>query len=256
MEQTFRLNNRTENAGWERYARQLTLPGFGREGQARLGRSRVLLLGAGGLGGVCAQYLVRAGVGRITVIDYGRVDLPDLNRQLLYTTGDLGAPKVSAAAKILREINPEVEVRAIHEEICLPRLREMILEVDIVLDALDNFPTRMIANEACCRSRKVLVHGGVLGTKGVASVVVPGTGPCLQCIYEEHDLAQPEAPIPVLGPTAGVIASIQAMETLQILLGAGPSLLGKLILFDGKSMNFFHRVVERKASCRMCQAIH
>jgi molybdopterin-synthase adenylyltransferase len=246
-------NKSDKNARLERYARQIILPGFGLEGQKRLGRSRVLLLGAGGLGSVCAQYLVRAGVGLLTLIDNARVDLPDLNRQLLYTTGDLSAAKAHVAAQLLREINPDVEVLGIDEEIARDRLRDLISEADIVVDALDNFPTRMMANEACCQGRKILVHGGVLGTRGTAAVVVPGKGPCLQCIYDGHDLSPPRTPFPVLGPTAGIIACIQAMETLHILLGAEPALLGRLILFNGKSMNFSYRTVERKADCSVCR---
>lgn len=241
---------------WERYARQMILPGFGLEGQERLCCSHVLLLGVGGLGSVCAQYLVRAGIGRLTVIDQGKVDLPDLNRQLLYSTEDLDASKAYVAERILRQANPEVEVLGIQEEITEGRLRDLVMAADIVIDALDNFETRMMANEACCRERKILVHGGVLGVRGVASVVVPGKGPCLQCIYEAHDLALPETPFPVLGPTPGVIGCIQAMETLHILLGAEPSLLGRLLLFNGKSMNFSYRTLNRKADCPVCQESH
>ena len=241
---------------WERYARQMILPGFGLEGQERLNRSHVVLLGAGGLGSVCAQYLVRAGIGRFPIIDQGEVDLPDLNRQLLYCTKDLGAPKAFVAERILRQINPEVELTGIHEEIAEDGLRDLVSAADIVIDALDNFETRMLANEVCCREGKILVHGGVLDFRGIATVVAPGTGPCLQCIYEAHDLTPSETPFPALGPTPGVIGSIQAMETLRILLGAEPSLLGRLILFNGKSMNFSYRTVNQKADCPVCQVSH
>ena len=251
---TMKSGKPDKKSRWERYARQMIVPGFGLEGQERLCRSKVLLLGAGGLGSVCAQYLVRAGIGRLTIIDQGKVDLPDLNRQLLYCTEDLGSPKAYVAERILRRINPEVEVTGIQEEIAEGGLRGPVLAADIVIDALDNFKTRMIANEACCREGKILVHGGVLGVRGVASVVVPGKGPCLQCIYEAHDLTPSETPFPVLGPTPGVVGCIQAMETLHILLGAEPSLLGRLILFNGKSMNFSYRTVNQKDDCPACQA--
>jgi adenylyltransferase/sulfurtransferase len=249
---TMKSGNLGKKSHWERYARQMILPGFGVEGQERLCRSQVLLLGAGGLGSVCAQYLVRAGIGRLTIIDQGKLDLPDLNRQLLYCTKDLGAPKAYVAERILQQINPEVEVTGIQEEIAEGGLRDLVLASDIVIDALDNFKARMIANEACCRAGKILVHGGVLGVRGVASVVVPGKGPCLQCIYEAHDLTPPETPFPVLGPTPGIVGCIQAMETLHILLGAEPSLLGRLILFNGKSLNFSYRTVNQKADCPVC----
>ncbi len=239
----------------ERYARQLILPGFDPKGQERLGRSSVLLLGAGGLGSVCAQYLVRAGVGRLVIIDNGRVDLPDLNRQLLYTTEDVGIAKAQVAVKLLREINPEVQVTGIEEDIAQGGLPGLVAEADVVVDGLDNFPARMMANEACCRCGKVFVHGGVLGTRGTASVVVPGKGPCLQCMYEAHDLTPPSSALPVLGPAAGIVGCIQAMETLHILLGARSSLLGRLILFNGISMNFSYRTVKRKAHCSVCRDV-
>lgn len=236
----------------ERYARQIILPGFDREGQERLGRSRVLVLGAGGLGSVCAQYLVRAGVGSLVLVDNGTLDLPDLNRQLLYVTGDVGKPKVRVAVKLLREINPEVRVEGIEEDISKAGLPELVAGADVVVDALDNFPARMMVNAACCRYGKVLVHGGILGTRGAASVVVPGKGPCLHCMYEAHDLTPPALPLPVLGPIAGIVGSIQATETLHILLGARPALLGRLILFNGTSMNFSYRTVERRTDCAVC----
>ncbi|MFH1113295.1 MAG: HesA/MoeB/ThiF family protein [Pseudomonadota bacterium] len=238
-----------------RYARQIILPGFDREGQERLGRSRVLLLGAGGLGSVCAQYLVRAGVGSLVLVDNGKVDLPDLNRQLLYVTGDVGEPKARVAVRLLREINPEVRVEGIEEDICKAELPRLVADADVVVDALDNFPARMMVNEACCRYGKVLVHGGILGTRGTASVVVPGDGPCLQCMYEAYDLTPPALPLPVLGPTAGIVGSIQATETLHILLGARPALLGRLILFNGTSMNFSYRPVKRKLDCSVCRDV-
>ena len=238
---------------WQRYARQMVLPGFGLEGQLRLSRSRVLLLGAGGLGSVCSQYLVRAGIGRLTIIDHGQVDLPDLNRQLLYTADDVGKLKALVAKQLLQNVNPEVETIGIPEEVTQDSLRELVSDADIVIDALDNFPARRAANEECCRQGKLLVHGGVLGVRGIASVVAPGKGPCLECIYEAHDLTQSEAPLPVLGPTPGVIGCIQAMETLHILLGGEPSLLGRLILFDGKSMNFSYRTVTQNEDCRVCK---
>lgn len=241
-----------ETARFERYARQIILPGFGLEGQESLGRSRALLLGAGGLGSVCAQYLVRAGVGQLILVDNGRVDLPDLNRQLLYTMCDLGAPKAGVAARLLREINPEVNVVGLNESITPDRLNELVFEADIVIDALDNFPTRMLANEACCRVGKFLVHGGILGVRGMATVVAPGKGPCLQCIYQGQDLAPSATPFPVLGPTPGIIGSIQAMEAIHILLGAESALLGRVILFNGTSVNFSYRTVHRRPDCKVC----
>ncbi|MFH0822257.1 MAG: HesA/MoeB/ThiF family protein [Pseudomonadota bacterium] len=240
----------------ERYARQMILQGFGTEGQERLSRARVLILGAGGLGSVCAQYLVRAGIGRLTLIDKGRVDLPDLNRQLLYCTGDVGASKVVVASRLLRSINPEVEVLGIEAEIDPKRLPKLISQADVVVDGLDSFPTRMMANEACCKEGKTFVHGGVLGFRGIAAVAVPGKGPCLQCIYHGHDLTPVGTPLPVLGPIPGIIGCVQAIETINILTGTGPSLLGRLLLFNGKSMNFSYREVDRRADCAVCGEIH
>ena len=236
-----------------RYIRQMTLPEMGKEGQDRLFGSHVLILGLGGLGSISSLYLARAGVGRLTIVDYGKVDLPDLNRQILYTQEDIQSFKIDVALERLKEANPEVTLRGVCEIIDSDNLSKLVADVDIVLDGLDNFSARMVANEVCCRKGKIFVHGGIHGMKGVVSTVVPGEGPCLKCIYESREPAK--VSIPVIGPVPGIVACIQSLEAINFLIGAGISLSGRLLMFNGRSLRFFHRLIERKRECPHCGTI-
>lgn len=238
---------------YARYDRQMAVPGFGKAGQDILLNSHVLILGMGGLGTVSSTYLTRAGVGHLTVVDRGKIDFPDLNRQILYAEEDGGSGKIEVALKQLGRANPHIRLTGVCETVTQDMLEQMIKEVDIVIDGLDSIPTRLLVNKICCDAGKVFVYGGVYGTKGAVSTFVPGKGPCFKCMHE-HD--QPEKSVlPVMGPVPGVIACIQSLEAIDFLTGHGLSLNGRLLMFDGRSMNFFSRRITRKPGCEHCSQI-
>jgi len=233
-----------------RYARQMAVPGIGEAGQKRISEAHALILGLGGLGSVTATYLARAGIGILTLVDCGCVDKPDLNRQIFYVEKDLGLPKADVAGQRIREINSKVILNVVPERVEEANLEEMVGHVDIVLDGLDSLSLRMMANRVCCEQRKIFIHGGINGTKGVVSSIVPKEGPCLRCIYGERAFDTPG--VPVLGPVPGIVASIQSLEALKYLGGLGLALKGRLLMFEGRTMTFSYRNVERKNGCQHC----
>ena len=187
------------------------------------------------------------------MVDRGKIDLPDLNRQILYAEQDTGSTKTEVAVKQLRQVNPHIELTAVSDTITHDILEKMIKGVDIVIDGLDNMPRRLIANKIRCDTRKVFVYGGISGTKGAVSAFVPGKGPCLKCLHE-NDQAE-KSNLPVMGPVPGVIACIQSLEAINFLTGHGLSLNGRLLMFEGRSMNFFSRKISRKPGCEHCSHI-
>jgi molybdopterin-synthase adenylyltransferase len=233
-----------------RYLRQMAVPGFGKEAQDKLFAAHVLILGVGGLGTVSSTYLTRAGIGALTIIDSGTINTPDLNRQIFYTEEDVGLKKVDVAARRLEEINPNTAITALSDGITEASLSCIIRDADVVIDGLDNFQARMDANRVCCANKKIFIHGGIHSTKGVVSTIVPGEGPCLRCIYGAHPPDEPS--IPVLGPVAGIVASIQSLEAINHLCGSGISLKGRLLMFETRTMNFFYRQVDRLSECDHC----
>jgi molybdopterin/thiamine biosynthesis adenylyltransferase len=237
----------------EKYDRQLRLLGFGIESQLRLKRSRVLVIGVGGLGSAAAFYLTSAGVGLLRIIDDGYVELSNLNRQILYNIGDIGRRKVDVAAKRLRELNPEVEVEAVGEKLTEEDVREMLLDIDLAVDCLDNFRTRFILNDACVEFGKPLIHGAVYGAEGRLMTIIPGKGPCLRCLIPrepaEHDK------IPVLGPLPGIIGALEALEAIKVITGLGEPAVGKLIVIDGTDLSFYTIGIGRNPSCPACGKI-
>lgn len=226
---------------------------FGVESQARLKKSRVLIVGVGGLGCPVALYLAAAGVGEIILVDSERVELSNLNRQILYWTRDVGRLKVDSASEKLRELNPEVRVRAIASYADEDLLERLVPEVDLVIDALDNWKSRFTLNRVCVRHRKPLIHAGVYGLYGQLLVIIPGLTPCLQCIISEE--LQETRVFPVLGTTPGVLALIQAAEAIKILTGYGKPALNKLIVYDGYTTSFHEIAVQRNPNCKVCGII-
>lgn len=234
----------------ERYSRQMMIPSVGREGQERLRAAKVCIAGAGGLGSVSAYYLAAAGVGRIRIVDRDRVELSNLNRQILHFTGDLGEPKVLSALDKLERLNPYCRVEAVETDINEGNVFELIGGCQVVIDALDNIRTRRALNLASVRSRIPLVYGGVEAFSGMASTFVSGETPCFECLFSH--ISEEERTRGVVGPLPAIIGSIQALEAMKILLGERPSLAGTLLYFSGTNMTFQNITVERNTLCPVC----
>jgi len=235
-----------------RYERQIKL--FGKVGQAKLSNAKVAIIGLGGLGCAVATYLAAAGVGRLTLIDYGEVKFSNLNRQILYWTKDLGKPKPLPAAEKLKELNPEVEVEVLHLKVDEGNVDDIVKDVDIIVDGADNWATRFLLNDRCIEYGKPFIHASVHGYFGQELTIVPGKGPCLRCLIPR---SPPErGPLPILGTTAGTLALIQATETLKLITGYGIPAIGKLIIYDGFSMEFKTIRVRRRVDCPICNKLN
>jgi len=239
-----------------RYARHLVLPEVGAEGQRRIRAARVLCVGAGGLGSPVALYLAAAGIGSLGLVDCDRVELSNLQRQILHGTPDVGRPKTDSAAARIKELNPDVEVNPHPVRLTRENALDLISGYDVVVDGTDNFPTRYLANDACALLGKPLVYGSISRFEGQASLFAPHLGgPCYRCLF-------PEPPAPgttpgcaeggVLGVLPGVIGTIQATETLKLLLGRGRSLLGRLLVYDALEMSFRELKLRRDPQCPLC----
>ena len=238
-----------------RYARHLTLPGFGAEGQQRLLNSSVLLVGAGGLGSPAALYLAAAGVGRIGIVDDDIVDLSNLQRQILHCTRDIGCPKTESAHQALTDRNPDVDVVTIQERFSDANARPLVRDYDLVIDATDNFQTRYLINDAAVLEHKPVVHGSIYLYEGQVTVFHPPAGPCYRCLFPE-----PPAPgtVPscaeagVLGVLPGVIGTLQATEAIKLLSGIGEPLVQRLLSYDALSMRFKSLRIQRRTDCALC----
>ena len=238
-----------------RYHRQLILPGFGEQGQARLREAGVLLIGAGGLGSPAALYLAAAGVGRIGLVDADTVDLSNLHRQVLHCTGTVGRSKVESAVETLARLNPEVEVVPLELRLTAANAFDTLAGWDVVIDGSDNFPTRYLVNDACVLLGIPLAYGAVFRFEGQASVFGTEEGPCYRCLFRDPppaDLVPGCEEAGVLGVLPGLIGMIQATETLKLLLGAGRSLSGRLLLVDAWSMEFREIEIRRDPDCPLC----
>lgn len=240
-------------AAWlQRYDRQLRLNEVGIEGQRRLTRARVLVIGAGGLGSPIAYYLAAAGIGCLGLVDEDVVSLSNLNRQILHSTGDLDMPKVDSAAAKLRRLNPEIEIHTYREKFTSTNAQDLVKSYDLVVDATDNLETRRLMNETCIRLGRPFFHGAVSGFFGQVMTVIPGRGPCWQCLVGDAVLESPSGGTPVLGCVAGVIGSLQAIQVVKYLVGAGDFKIGKVLMFDGLSLGLDELEVERDPYCPVC----
>jgi adenylyltransferase/sulfurtransferase len=214
-----------------------------------------LIIGAGGLGSPVAAYLVGAGVGTLGIVDSDKVELNNLHRQILYTSGEIGEKKAEAAKTRLEKVNSDVKVVPHVLRLTSKNIMEVIKDYDIIVDGSDNFPTRYLVNDACVLAKKTLVHGAFFRFEGQAMVVKPGEGPCYRCLFSEPP---PPGAVPscqeagVLGALAGVIGLIQATETLKLILGIGEPLVGKLIIFNALEMGFRKVKVPRDKDCPVC----
>jgi molybdopterin/thiamine biosynthesis adenylyltransferase len=238
----------------QRYRRHLVLPEVGGKGQRRLMASRVLIVGAGGLGSPAAMYLAAAGVGTLGIVDFDVVDLSNLQRQILHHGHDVGRPKVVSAQETLADINPHVRVVAYNEPLTRDNARHIFADYDVVVNGSDNFPTRYLINDACVFLQKPLVDGSLFKFEGQATVYMPGQG-CYRCLYPTPP---PPGAVPscaeagVLGVVCGVVASIQGVETIKLLLGIGEGLVGRLLCFDALAMEFRQVRFHRDPACPVC----
>ena len=231
----------------ERYSRQIRL--FAEEGQERLKRKRVFVAGAGGLGSVISLYLGASGFGRIRIADCDSVELSNLNRQILHKSGDLNRSKAESALEALSAINPEVEVEALEETISIESIEDLLQGCDMIMDAMDNFPIRYLLNRAAQARNIPMFHGAIRGFLGQATTIVPGRTACLRCIFPR---APPAEKSPALGPTCGVIGSIQVNEAIKFAIGRGELLENRLLLWDGLFSTLEEISCQRNMSCPDC----
>ena len=236
------------SAALKRYARQIML--WGLESQNRLATSAVLVAGLGGLGSAAALYLAAAGVGRLILVDRERVEISNLNRQILHWTRDIDRLKVDSAAEKLRKLNPSVQLVRVKAAIESPeKVEGLVAAVDVVIDCLDNWRSRFVLNEACVRIGRPLVHAAVEGLTGHLTVVAPRKGPCLRCVFPNP---RDKGSVPVAGPTPGVLGAMEALEALKLITGYGKPLIGRLLVYDGYAGSAEVCRVERRRGCPVC----
>ena len=239
----------------QRYSRHLIIPEVGVEGQQRLKEARVVCIGAGGLGSPASLYLAAAGVGTLGVVDFDVVDFSNLQRQILYSSSDVGRRKVEAAASRLTALNPEVRVVAHETPLTSANALDILRDYDVVVDGADNFPTRYLVNDACVLLGKPNAYGSIFRFDGQASVFATKGGPCYRCLYPEPP---PPGLVPscaeggVLGVLPGIIGTIQATEAIKLILGIGNTLAGRLLLLDALSMEFRTMKLRRDPACPVC----
>lgn len=238
-----------------RYSRQIILKEIGYEGQEKLLNSKVLVVGTGGLGSPALYYLAASGVGTLGIADFDLVGISNLQRQSLHFTEDLGRKKVDSAGEKLKKVNPGVKIIKYPYRIDADNIEEIVQQYDVVVDAVDNFPARYLISDCCYFKRKPLIEGAVLGFEGILMTIIPGKSPCYRCLYP---MPPKDGVIPtcsdsgILGAVAGVIGSLQALETIKVLLGIGQTLSGRILTFDGLSLNFREIDWKRRPTCPLC----
>ncbi|MFQ5703778.1 MAG: molybdopterin-synthase adenylyltransferase MoeB [Gemmatimonadales bacterium] len=238
-----------------RYSRHLILPEVGPEGQRRLKGARVVLVGAGGLGSPASLYLAAAGVGTLGLIDFDQVDETNLQRQILYGSRSVGRSKLESAADRIKDLNPHVTVENFETRLTSENALEILRDFDVVLDGTDNFPTRYLVNDACVMLGKPNAYGSIFRFEGQASVFHAAQGPCYRCLFREPP---PPGLVPscaeggVLGVLPGIIGSIQALETIKLILGKGETLIGRLVLFDALKFSFRELKLRKDPECSIC----
>jgi len=238
-----------------RYSRHLLLPEVGLEGQRRLKAARVLVIGAGGLGSPAALYLAAAGIGTLGLVDFDNVELSNLQRQVLHGTSSVGRSKLDSASARLRDLNPLVQVEPFPLRLTASNAMEVLRTFDVVVDGSDNFPTRYLVNDACVLLGKPLVYGSIFRFDGQVSVFDAAKGPCYRCLYADPP---PPGLVPscaeggVLGVLPGIVGSLQALEAIKLILGAGDSLVGRLLLVDALHVRFRELSLRKDPECRVC----
>jgi adenylyltransferase/sulfurtransferase len=232
-----------------RYDRQVILPGWGGEGQRKLKGATVFIAGAGGLGCSAGLYLAAAGVGRIRICDAGEVELSNLNRQVLYTDGDIGKGKADAVREALSRTNPHVEVEGLGERIESGTVAPLVADAAVMIDCLDNFPARYVLNKHAVRTGLPFVHAGVRGMSGQITFIHAPETPCLRCVFPSPP---EEGTLPIAGPSPGVVGALEALEALKYLVGTGKLLKGRLLVWEGDIAAFEEIPVEKDPACPVC----
>ena len=238
-----------------RYSRHLIMPEVGMDGQLKLKKAKVLMVGSGGLGAPLGLYLAAAGVGRLGIVDFDTVDFTNLQRQVTFGTSDVGRKKLEAARERLANLNPEIQIDTFETRLTSENALDILRDYDIVVDGTDNFPTRYLVNDACVLLGKPNVYGSIFRFEGQASIFGYPGGPCYRCLYPEPP---PPGLVPscaeggVLGVLPGIIGCIQAMETIKLIIGKGDSLVGRLLLFDALGMRFRELKLRKNPECPVC----
>jgi adenylyltransferase/sulfurtransferase len=239
----------------ERYSRQIILKEIGGKGQEKLLNSKVLIIGAGGLGSPCAYYLAAAGIGQIGIVDSDNVELNNLQRQILHFTEDVGKSKVDSAEEKIKKLNPDVKIKKYKIRLTSENIMDIIEEYPLIVDGSDNFPTRYLVNDACVLSKKILFHAGILRFEGQAITIIPGESACYRCLFPEPP---PPGFVPscqeagIIGVVAGILGLIQANEVIKYILNIGMLLTNQLLIFDALNSNFRKVKVYKNPDCAIC----
>lgn len=239
----------------QRYSRHIILPNVGGKGQSKLLSSRILIVGMGGLGSPIALYLAAAGIGTLGLVDFDRVELNNLQRQIIHFTGDIGKEKVLSGMETIKSINPDVSVHTYDQRLSAQNVMEILSDYDLVMDGTDNFPTRFLLNDACFLSGKTIVYGAIFRFEGQVSVFAPGKGPCYRCLLPEMP---PPGSVPrcqeagVFGVLPGIVGAIQATEAIKLILGIGRPLIGRLLLVDALDMETMEMKLQKNPGCPVC----
>jgi adenylyltransferase/sulfurtransferase len=240
-----------------RYSRQIMLPEIDAAGQQKLGDATALIIGLGGLGSPASMYLASAGVGELVIVDYDKVDLSNLQRQILHGTADIGRTKIDSAGETLAAINPDTRIVSLDHKLDREELEAAVKQADVVLDCCDNFDTRFAINSACVLHKKPLISGAAIRFEAQFSVFDTRMeeSPCYRCLYGDNaDVEQTCTANGVIAPLLGIIGSMQALEAMKLIMGIGQSMVGKLLLFDALSMEFHQAKLNRDPHCPVCAA--
>jgi len=247
------MDNVLNDADMRRYSRQLSIPEIGVEGQRKLARGTAMIVGLGGLGSISAYYLVAAGVGRVTIVDRDRVALDNLNRQILHTAADIGRPKVDSAVEKLHGLNADCHIEPVLASIDDANAADLAADCHLIIDATDNLATRHVLNRVSLEKQIPFIFGAIDGWNGMASTFIPGRTGCFACIFPQQQDLQKKAPASALGPTAGMIAVIQALEALKILLGLKPDLANRMLDYRGLELRFRTIDIKKNPDCGICE---
>lgn len=245
------------NSEIERYARHFIIPEIGKKGQIALKNASVLIIGAGGLGSASSMYLAAAGIGKIGIVDSDNVELSNLQRQVIHGTSTIGSSKVNSASQRLLDINPYIEIIPYLTRVTSETIQELLDGYSIVLDATDNFETRYLANYECVKQQKPFIFASVYHFYGQLSVFDASKGPCFRCVFKEYpseEIIESNRGVGVCSPLPGIMGTMQALETIKLIVGIGSTCMGRLLLFDGLEMRLQKINIKKDISCPDCSS--